>query len=279
MRPARRLVVAVVALGALAAVAVSVVLARPAGQGFQVPPGALLPDLDPVAPSGLQARIVEAEGKRHVRLSFVSAAENIGAGVLWIRGARAGIGSEMMDAEQVIRMPDGSTVTKRGVGSMRYIVDPTHEHWHLEPFMIYELRKQKGFKLVRPDEKTGFCLGDRYPFDPARLASPPGPPEFVSDCGLGDTGLLAVEEGIAPGYGDNYRQWLDGQWVDITGLAAGRYVLVHRVNRGRPLVEANYANNASSVLLSLTWPTGKQGFPQITVLRTCAKTARCPAPK
>ncbi len=279
MRPARRLIVAVVALAALAAVGVSVVLARPAGPSFNVPAGALLPDLDPVAPFGLQARIVAVDGNRHVRLSFVSAAENIGAGVLWIRGARTSIGSETMNAEQVIRLRNGSTVTKQGVGSMRYIVDPTHEHWHLEPFMIYELRTQKGFKIARPDEKTGFCLGDRYAFDPTRLASPPGPPEFVSDCGLGDTGLLAVEEGIAPGYGDNYRQWLDGQWVDITGLAAGRYVLVHRVNRGRPLVESNYANNASSVLLSLTWPTGKQGFPQITVLRTCPKTARCPAPK
>lgn len=276
MRPTRRLIVAAAAVAAVAAIAVSVVLARPAGSDVEIPPDALLPDLDPVAPSGLQARIVEIDGKRHVRMSFSSAAENVGAGVLWIRGARSEIGSETMDAEQVIRMPDGSTVTKPGVGNMRYIVDPTHQHWHLEPFMIYELRKQKGFKLVRPDEKTGFCLGDRYPFNPTRLATPPGPPEFVSSCGLGETGLLSVEEGIAPGYGDDYRQWLDGQWIDITGVSAGRYVLVHRVNVGHPLAESNYANNASSVLLSLAWPTGKQGFPKITVLRTCSKAARCP---
>jgi len=277
MTPGRRLAVTGLLAAVVATVAVSVVLARPqSASDFEVPPNALLPDLDPVAPGQLQARVIDIDGKRHVQLSFLSSAENVGAGALWIRGARAGTGSETMSAEQVIRLKDGSTVTKPDVGDMRYIVDPTHQHWHLEPFMIYELRRSKGFKLLRPDEKTGFCLGDRYPIaDPSRLPSPPGPPEFVSSCGLGDTTLLAVEEGISPGYGDPYRPWLDGQWIDVTGVKAGRYVLVHRVNVGRFLAESNYANNASSVLISLTWPTGKQGLPQIKLLKTCPNVANC----
>lgn len=272
MSRGRRLLVGAVALAALAAVAVSVVAARSGGGVFTPPPGALLPDLDPAAPTQLQTRIVAADDGLHVLLSFRSAAENVGKGVLWIRGSRPNVGSETMDAEQVIRLADGSTVTKAGVGSMRYIVDPTHQHWHLEPFMIYELRRLRDFRLMRPDEKTGFCLGDRYAFD----ATPPAPPEFLTNCGLGDTTLSAIEEGISPGYGDDYRPWLDGQWIDITGLKGGRYVLVHRVNVGHLLAESSYANNASSVTIALAWPTGKQGLPSVRVLRTCPKKARCP---
>ena len=104
-------------------------------------------------------------------------------------------------------------------------------------------------------------------------------PEFLTNCGLGDTGLLNVEEGISPGYGDDYHPWLDGQWIDVTGLSAGRYVLVHRVNKARLLAESSYANNASSVLVALSWPTGKQGLPKLTVLRTCPNKARCTKPR
>ena len=39
----------------------------------------------------------------------------------------------------------------------------------------------------------------------------------------------------------------------LTGLPAGRYVLVHRVNADRRLRELDYANNAASLLLELRW--------------------------
>jgi hypothetical protein len=51
--------------------------------------------------------------------------------------------------------------------------------------------------------------------------------------------------------GDVYKPNLEGQSLRLTGLRDGRYLLVHRVNVDRRLVESNYANNVVSMLLAL----------------------------
>ena len=42
------------------------------------------------------------------------------------------------------------------------------------------------------------------------------------------------------GYGDDYAATLEGQYLRLTGLASGRYVLVHRVNVECRLRELRY---------------------------------------
>ena len=69
--------------------------------------------------------------------------------------------------------------------------------------------------------------------------------------------------GISVGYGDVYEPNLEGQSLRLTGLDAGRYRLVHRVNVGRRLRESSYANNAASLLLQLRWRGGR---PSVRVL-------------
>ncbi len=240
--------------------------------------GDLLPDLDVLAPSDLVVQSAVVDGKRRFRLSFASAAENVGRGPLIIEGTRGSIGDPRMDADQVVRRSDGTERRIPGVGQLEYVVDPTHDHWHLLTFMTYELRRAKGFKLVRPDEKTGFCLGDRYAATRwSELPDRAARPVYLTNCGLRDRSLLKVVEGISVGYGDNYEPWRDAQWIDVTGLAAGRYVLIHRVNADRSLLEARRANNASSLAISITWPRGKKRLPRVRVLATCAGTARCRA--
>ena len=44
------------------------------------------------------------------------------------------------------------------------------------------------------DRKTGFCLGDRYPVTGRGLPGAPPGPVYTSRCGLGDSGLLGIEE-------------------------------------------------------------------------------------
>jgi hypothetical protein len=272
----RRRAVAVlgVLLVAIACVSVSVALAaRPESRASQ-----LLPDLDGAPPSGLVVERDESTGKTRFLLGFASAADNVGAGPLIIRGARSSLDQAEMRADQVVVGDDGSQSTVAGVGTLRYVVDPTHQHWHLKPFMRYELRRDRDFRLARPDTKSGFCLGDRYVTDSAeRLSGEPATPVYATNCGLGETGLLSIEEGISVGWGDNYEAWRDGQYLDLTGLPAGRYVLVHRVNSPRVLQESSYANNASSALISLTWPRGHSAKPRVRVLAYCPDTARCRA--
>jgi hypothetical protein len=270
----RAIAVLGVLLVAAACVSVSVALAaRPEARTSE-----LLPDLEIAAPSELVVRKDRTTGKTRFLLGFQSAADNVGAGPLMIRGAREGLEQAEMRADQIVVGDDGSQSLIPGVGTLRYVVDPTHQHWHLTPFMRYELRRDRDFRLARPDTKSGFCLGDRYVTDPsARLRGEPALPVYATNCGLGETGLLSIEEGISVGWGDNYEAWRDGQYLDLTGLPPGRYVLVHRVNSPRMLRESSYANNASSALISLTWPSGRSAKPRVRVLAYCPDTARCRA--
>lgn len=261
-------------LGALLTVAAICVGVAVAGSDRSARPGSTagerLPDLDIVAPGKIQVGVAVENGKRRFRLSFSSAAENVGTGPLIIVAERQSQDDPDMTATQLVERTDGSTASVENVGSLQYVTDPTHEHWHLLPFMRYELRAVKGGKLVRPDAKTGFCLGDRYGASGEARAG-----EFFTNCGLGDTGLLTLAEGISVGWGDNYEAWRDGQYIDVTGLAAGRYLLVHRVNDPRRIKEASYANNASSALVDLAWPRGPSARPAIKVVALCEASARC----
>lgn len=235
-------------------------------------PGDLLPDLDAVAPDKVQTGVAVARGKKRFRLSFASAAENVGAGPLIVVTERRSAGADEMAAAQLVRRSDGSTRSVAGAGSLFYVELDTHEHWHLQPFMRYELRTAGGEKLVRPDRKSGFCLGDRY-----QVATGGTSGEFFTNCGPREREVLSLTEGISPGWGDNYEAWRDGQSIDVTGLPAGRYLLVHRVNEPNLLQESSYANNASSALVQLSWPRGPGRKPAVRALATCPDSDRCGA--
>ena len=266
------LCVAIVVSGIAASVAAGV---GQGGAGRQ-----LLPDLDTKTPFSVTAATVERADGTHALLGFASEAFNVGEGPLIVAGDRGSVEEPTMAATQVIRHANGSESEVAGVGRFEYVEDPTHDHWHLLPFMRYELRRPSSFKLVVRDRKTGFCLGDRINADPdTALPNEPENPVYRSNCGLGERQWREIEEGISVGWSDVYEPWRDGQYIDVTGLAPGKYVLVHRVNPGRRLVESNYANNASSVLLRLTWPNGSELAPRVTILKRCPLTARCPAPK
>ena len=238
----------------------------------------LLPDLDAVAPGMLDGETVGTGAGRRFLLGFESAAENVGEGPLIIEGRRARAGT--MRASQVVMRSDRSRRRYGRVGVIRYTRSSDHRHWHLLGFMRYTLeRAGDAGDRPRRDRKTGFCLGDRYsaPRGP-ELENTPRRPVFTEECGRGRPGLKTLREGISVGYGDDYRATLEGQVVDLTGLAAGRYVLVHRVNETRALRESSYANNASSLVLDLTWPRGPSAEPTVEVLARCGSSAECKAP-
>lgn len=230
----------------------------------------LLPDLDQAVPS--EVAIVQA-GDTY-RLTFASAVDNVGRGPLLIEGERPGPAEPAMTVRQLVRRTDGTLRERELDAAMRYVESETHAHWHLLDFERYELRRADDGTPVRPDEKTGFCLGDRYETDPgARLENEPRQPVWTEECGRDRPGLLAVREGISPGYGDDYAPELEGQYVDVTQVAAGRYVLVHRANPERVLEESDYENNAASLLLQLRRTTGE--VPTVRVLARCPDSDRC----
>jgi hypothetical protein len=231
-------------------------------------PRELLPDLEQAPPSAIS--VVERDGRE--RLVFLSAVENVGAGPLVVSGRRDAAQREMQ-ATQLVRRSDGSTATVPLRARLRFVVSETHRHWHLLGFETYELRTVDGQALGR-DHKTGFCLGDRYDASMStRLPGEPARAFWTQECGRGQTERRRILEGISPGFGDDYVPLLEGQYIDVTGLAPGRYVLVHRVNSDRGIRESGYANNAASALLELR--EDSSGTPSVRVLHTCPDAPTC----
>jgi hypothetical protein len=230
----------------------------------RAPPRELLPDLEQAVPAAVALR--REDGRELV--VFASAVDNVGEGPLEVRAARDP-GDATMSLRQVVRRADGSAEESSAGGFLRYQRAETHAHWHLIGFERYELRDSDGLRVVTA-RKAGFCLGDRYDTRrSARLRGEPRLPVWTDECGKNQPGLTSLVEGISVGYGDDYAPRLEGQYVDVTGLAPGRYVLVHLVNLDRTLRESSYENNAASVALRL----GPDG---LEILARCPDSSRCP---
>lgn len=214
----------------------------------------LLPDLEQAKPGAVA--VVEEAGR--YRLVFLSAVENVGPGPLIVEGRRARRSDTTMAVTQLVQRSDGSVRPHPIAGAMRYVIAETHRHWHVLAFERYELRRGDDGSLAAADRKTGFCLGDRYDADGDRtLPNEPAHAVWTEECGRGRPLLLGVRQGISPGYGDDYVPALEGQFIDITNVLAGRYRLVHRVNADRALLESDYANNVASVVIEFRRNSGE----------------------
>lgn len=252
-----------------AATALVVLLVAACAGESEAPSPELLPDLDQAPPAAIS--VVVREGRE--RLIFLSAVENVGAGPLLVAGRRPSAAEAEMTARQVVRKADRTATTHVLEARLRFVVSETHRHWHLLGFERYELRTADE-KTVGRDRKTGFCLGDRYDADSgSRIPGEPPRAVWTQECGRGQSGRLRLLEGLSPGFGDDYVPLLEGQFIDVTGLRPGRYILTHRVNSTHDLRESSYANNAASALLGLG--RDAQGRATVTVLATCPDTASC----
>ena len=127
--------------------------------------------------------------------------------------------------------------------------------------------------MLRRDRKVGFCLGDRYDATgPDRLPAEPARPVFTSRCGLNRPRLRNVSMGISVGYGDDYARLVEGQFIDITGLSSGRYVLVIHVDPSGRLLDQHRDNDVSSMLLQIDAGSARK---QARVLSWCTSTDTC----
>jgi lysyl oxidase len=186
-------------------------------------------------------------------LVFGSAVDNVGSAALVVEGRRDG---ETMQAWQLVGRRRYALPTP-----LRFVRSQTHRHWHLAGFERYELLRDGA--LAGRDRKTGFCLNDAYETHAANRR-----PRWTGDCGRNRPRARALREGISPGFGDDYVPEREGQSIDVTGLAPGRYVLVHRANPARTLRESSYANNAASIAIELD---GRR----VRVLARCPAAGTC----
>jgi len=218
----------------------------------------------PRPPSDLQI----AGRAGHWLLGFTSLVDNVGLGPGELVGMRKP-GRPRMNGTQRVRLSNGEVRTYDDVAQFRYTNSPPHHHWHLMRFDSFELRDLDGRTLVR-DRKSGFCLADHWGIAPGRW--PGRRPHFLGDCEQYHPEATRVVMGTTPGYTDRYPAFFHGQNVDITGVRAGTYDLLHRVNAAMQLHELRYDNDAASVRIRLRWVAGA---PKVTVLRSCTAGATC----
>jgi hypothetical protein len=250
----------VTTLAALAALA----LLAPAASAAT--PHDLLPDLAQGTPTNIDVVLDTSTGTPQTRLIFTSAVANVGEGPLIVKGRRDP-GAETMTAHQVVRRSDGSSYTRsQSAGTLRFVVASDHQHWHLLEFERYELWTGNASRRLRRDQKQGFCLGDRYRlYADRRIPHQPAKPAYPGHCGLGHPELRSVGEGITVGWGDDYAANVEGQFIDVGGVAPGRYLLVHRL-RAAGLLETYPYNNVSCAAIDLKAPAVAGGPPTVEVL-------------
>ena len=133
-----------------------------------------------------------------------------------------------------------------------------HGHYHFKLYAEYRLWTQANFaawdayRNAHPEltadqaiaasglsyvraAKQGFCVIDIYP------VTLPSVPKYV----------VCEFQGISVGWADEYSTALDGQFVDVTGIPSGTYVLEEEVNAHRLYKEVSYNNNRAWVTVTL----------------------------
>ncbi|MDB6154053.1 MAG: hypothetical protein JWL90_2506, partial [Chthoniobacteraceae bacterium] len=102
-------------------------------------------------------------------------------------------------------------------------------------YRLLDLQKE----VVATGKKVSFCLEDVVQWNPKA----PADPKF--DCS---------NQGIHAGWSDVYDSGLPGQWVDITGVPPGKYLLEVIMNPDQFLSEADYGNNVTRELVTIGPP-------------------------
>lgn len=140
-----------------------------------------------------------------------------------------------------------------------------HGHFHFTKYAAYRLWKPADFTQFQqlraqnpatlsgdiiaglPDDrkpvvgtKRGFCVID---YIPAPNFQGPRDLKTYTQCGYG---TVHGNQGISVGWADEYVAKLDGQWVDVTNVPDGDYILDVETNPDRLFQETNYNNNSAS---------------------------------
>jgi hypothetical protein len=221
-------------------------------------PSDYYPDLQTVVPHHVQ--LVNAHQSEILR--FTNGFANLGGGPLALRPDFSSPTST--DATQEIRDPSGAVVEEHDAGS--YELHANHKHWHVANVALFQLRAggPDGPVVGSTSTKVGFCLIDWYRLE----GNSPTSERTFWDCAKG-------YQGSSVGWVDQYHQELEGQSVDLTGVANGTYYLISTVNPIGAFVESDLDNNTAWVEFELYGRgTGNRKI-KITGNSPCATPAMC----
>lgn len=93
-----------------------------------------------------------------------------------------------------------------------FIFASCHQHYHIRDFSNYVLLRQDG-SVAAPGHKQAFCLEDLLKYETVK-----------------SNNYTCTNQGITSGWADWYFKQLSGQWIDITGVPEGDYIVRVTIN-------------------------------------------------
>jgi hypothetical protein len=187
----------------------------------------------------------------HLLLRFTSSTPNIGKADLFVGNPSNCLGdlfrfSECHQHLHFQEYADYRLWTAAGFDKWvanRDLTEPTNSRHNAR---LLEKARKSGELIV--GRKQGFCVIDVAPYNNA--GTEPGPPRYQS-CGS--------NQGIKVGWADQYVQLLACQFIQMTGVAEGDYVLEDHVNPEQLFPESDYTNNSSAVKFHFRPKQGRSG--------------------
>jgi hypothetical protein len=183
-----------------------------------------------------EVHIVNVNG--HRLLKFTAVMVNVGAGPMEVLGRR----SSSIDPWTVSQVIGDDAGGSRRVVTGAHLVyaGDGHDHWHVRKMMAYHLFSDDA---TRGDSKVGFCFFDtnlRYPNLPRSPSV-----RYYRESWCGTRTATTSRTGISVGWADKYSWKIALQWIDITGLPGGEYVVRAIVDPYDWFLETDDADNCA----------------------------------
>lgn len=212
------------------------------------PVGAVSDRLPDLGMAKLQDLKIQKTSDGRKLLRFSSIVVNVGAGAFEVHGQRPDTSISTMTTTQRV-FDDSGGYRDVPTDAIMYFSGDGHNHWHVQDLEDFELVRLDNGRLVGTGVKHGFCFYDNYRYGSTqapfytRQTSPPACGKYSSD--------LKVTMGLSVGWGDIYKYTLPDQYIDVTGLASGKYRLWATADADGWFVESDNTNNYTWVDVQL----------------------------
>jgi hypothetical protein len=257
------------------------------------PGGIFFDEISVAHPTCYQSEVAEEGARLCLRYDQIFA--NVGEGPMQLRFAvPSGTTPASAKASQRIFWSDSPAhFEDRAAGGVEF--HAAHAHYHFQSFGISSLwavdaegnpqgsaplrqrHRSLNASLVRNARKVSFCMADIH-ID-AWAAKGDGPRTYnAPDCLFpvsSQDGIDQFVQGITNGWADVYDWYLPDQYMEVSGVPDGVYLLQTVVDPDGALVEANESNNCGGVYIRLS--NMGSAVPQAALIgpaRACASPRR-----
>lgn len=191
-----------------------------------------------------------SEPGTHLLLRFMSSTPNVGKADLVIGDPRLCLGDlfRFSECHQHLHFQEYS--------DYRLWTVPGYQNWVRQRDLRSPTKEGRNARLLERalatgelivGRKQGFCIIEIAPFKFDDVQPPP--PRYRS----------CLDQGLQVAYADQYVPQLACQFVQVTNLAEGDYVLEDHVNPEQLLPESDYTNNSSAVKFHFVPKQGRSG--------------------